>query len=301
MMGGLVVLGMLGNSKTAILLPALIYVASVAAFRARIRWQTVLAAVLALAFLSEFLFPAVHIVRSERSRASPIEMGSLTLQAVWGLMTGDSETLAEKDNLGLIQRSSDLYRNVYFGSQQVWLDRFTNTGYIDAVARRMNFDGPFLGIEPVVGNTFYSVLPRVLNPSKYDSIQTAAGDGILQAYGLQTEHLVGYATVPLPIELFAAGGFWAIFLVGIPLVFLMVFDLNLFVFDFRENPWAVCFIIYYAMSFYAQTHDGFSLAGLRQMPFDFFVMTFGATFAAMLKRGFQAAAHVGAAPGKAWP
>jgi hypothetical protein len=205
-------------------------------------------------------------------------------------MTGDSQTLAEKDALETEARSSsDLYKNLYFGSQQIWLDRFVNTGFIDAVARRLSFDGPFLGLDPVVGNTFYGVLPRQLNPHKYDTFQIEAGDAVLEAYGLQTAYTGGAATVPLPIELFAADGFWAIFLIGTPLIFLVIMEINFFVFDFRENPWAVCFVIFYGMPFYAQSHQGFAFMALRQMPFDFFSITLGVMLATMIKNGFRAA------------
>lgn len=290
MMAILMSLSLLGNSKSGLLLPGLIYLTSVASFRARIRWKTIVLALVTLGFLSQFLFPAVHIARRARSREGPIALGVLTVQTVAGLMSGDSQTLAEKDALNTeLAASTDSYRNLYFGQQQVWLDRFTNTGFIDAAARRMDFDGPFLGVERVVGNTFYSVLPRQLNPNKFVSVQMSSGDAILQAYGLQPEYFVGFNTVPLPVELFAAGGFGALFLIGIPLVFMVVFGINLLVFDFWKNPWSICFVIFYAQQFYAQTHDGFAFMALRQMPFDFLALTLVGVLATSLKTGFLAA------------
>lgn len=297
MLSGLLILGILGNTKSGVMLPGVIYLFCLGSFKARLRWQTIVMAAAALVIFSELLFPAIHIARGARERADPVEMAGLTLQAAAGLMTGDSQTLAERDALDVEREASaDAYRNVYFGSQQVWLDRFTNTGFIDAVARRLSFDGPFLGLNAVVWQSLTSVLPRQLNPNKYTSIRFESGDSVLHAYGLKNGDQGGAATVPLPAELFAADGFWAIFVVGLPLITIIVFEINFLVFDYSENPWAICFLIFYGMQFYAAAHDVLLFMAVRQIPFDYFEISLGMIAATFIKNGFNTAAGAKGAP-----
>jgi hypothetical protein len=290
MLAGVLILGVVGNSKSGILLPGLIYILSISAFGGRLRWTTVFAALISIALFSEFLFPAVHIVRNFRDRLNPIEVAGATIGTTFSLIVGDSQALAEKDALNAeADASPDAYRNIYFGSRQVWLDRFVNTGAIDAVARRLSFDGPFLGLGPVVGDTLTGLLPQQLNPNKYTGVQFADGDVIAHAYGLEARDGQGAATVPMPIELFAADGFFGIFIVGIPLITLIFVEVNMLVFDFKNNPWGVCFIVFYGMSFYEATHDMYAFMAARQMPFDFLAISLAIMLATTIKHGLPTA------------
>lgn len=285
----LVSLGVAANSKTGILTAGAAFFISAWAFRAKIKWPIILASILALVFASEFLFPAVHIVRAQRERLNLAQMGMATLETTGALITGDDTALAEKDALTMIENASnDLYRNEYFGAPQVWLDRFTVVGYIDAIGRRVSFDGPFFGPAFVLGQT-YNVLPRQLNPNKQIGKEFSPTDQILQALGMENKDSVSYGTVPMPIELFVSDGFIFIFLVGIPVIFLLVAEINGVSFQFSGNIWAVCMVLYYGFSFYVGNYFMYIFIVLREIPFNFLMFSGCGALATIVNQGLEKA------------
>lgn len=270
----LVYVGLSSNSKTGVLTAGLAYILVIFAFRIRLKWPVLIGGFLALAFCSEFLFPAIHIVRADRDRLNPFEISLETIGTVADLLTGDKDTVARRDALSQDSTggNADLYRNVYFGSSQVWLDRFTNTGFIDAVARRVDFGGPFLGADSVLNQTF-DFLPRQLDPAKTILFRTSGGDRVTEAYGLTYRDTFDAPTVPLAIELFSAGGFGMIFAVGAPLIFTFLIFINFFVFDFIDNVWSAVFITAFGMLFYCSTYDVYIFFFTREIPTDYIIMT----------------------------
>jgi hypothetical protein len=290
----MIYVGISGNSKAPILAIGLGYIFCLIAFRLRLKWTVLVGGFVALAFLSEFVFPAIHIVRGQRDRLNPIEVAMETTQTIANLVIGDKETLALKDALVINSEDSDpdAYQNSYFGSRQVWLDRFTDTGFIDAIARRVDFDGPFLGQSFILDQTL-SFLPRQFNPSKTTTFQVGGGDRVTQAFGLTSRDNVGFATVPLPIELFVSGGFPFLFIVGVPLIFLFILLINFAVFDFHENPWAIIFLLTYGMLFYASTYDVYVFVVARQIPSNILIMLGILILSTSIHAGIRGAARAG--------
>lgn len=289
--------GVAGNSKSIILSIGAAYVLCHIAFGVRPNWKVILSGLLALAFLSEFLFPAIHITRVYRGRLDPVEMAGSTVQTVGNLLIGDKETLAQKDLLGthVFTLNNDLYRNVYFGSQQVWLDRFTNIGVIDAVARRVDFDGPFLGPNFVLGQTL-EFLPRQFNPGKETTFKTSGGDRITAAYGLANQNVVTYQTVPLPIQLYCASGFVFIFIIGIPLILIYILWINFICFNFTDNVWSVGLLVANGFIFYESTYEMLVFATARSFPTDLIIFTLLILAAASVDHGLKAAGGRRGAP-----
>lgn len=261
-----------GNSKTGLLEVGLAYVLCMLAFRIKIKWPIIVSGILALALLSEYVFPAIHIVRNERDRLTPLDVAALTVQTTGELISGDQQVLAAKDALVNRRLESDRLQLVYFGSQQIWLDRFTNQGFIDSIARVVDFNGPFLGPDFILSQTL-SFLPRQFLPGKETTFSVTGGDRVAQAYGLAQRDQTSAPTVPLPIELFVAGGFLFGFAVGIPLIFLCIMEINFLAFEFEANPWAICILITYAMLFYASTYDVYIFICARQLPTDWLLIS----------------------------
>jgi hypothetical protein len=259
--------GLSGNSKTGILQVGLAFILCIFSFRARLKWPILVGGAVTLIFLSEFIFPAVHIVRNYRDRLNPFEISLVTAQTAANLMIGDKETTAMRDALVVDAGNGDpdAYQNVYFGSKQIWLDRATNTGFIDAVARRVDFGGPFLGAHFILDQTF-GFLPRQFDPNKTTTFSASGGDRVTQAFGLTARDQLDYATVPMPIELYVAGGFSFIFIITIPLIFLLLMEINFIAFEFQSNIWSVGLILTYGMLFYAGTYDMYIFLMARQIP-----------------------------------
>ena len=285
------------NSKFGILSVGLAYILCMTAYRVRFKWPVVIAGVLALAFLSEVVFPAIHIVRGYRDRLNPVEVSLATVQTIGNLLADDKETVAIKDTLAqqdAVSASAGGYQNVYFGSQQVWLDRFTNIGFIDAIARRFDFNGPFFGADSVLSQTM-NFLPQQLDPSKNITFRLSAGDRLSQSLGLSARDQNAYATVTLPMELFSAGGFSMILAVGVPLIFLMLLEINFLAFNFSSNVWSVSILLTYGMMFYASTYDLYIFSEIRQIPTNFVVLTGLILLAGLMRGSVQWTARSGSA------
>jgi len=183
------------------------------------------------------------------------------------------------------------YQNVYFGSQQIWLDRFTDIGFIDAVARRLDFNGPFLGPESVLDQTM-NFLPQQLSPGKTTTFHVASGDKITKALGLSSNEQNTFVTVTFPLELFSAGGFWMILAVGVPVIFLMLVEINFLAFSFSRNVWSISLLLTYGMLFYANTYDMFIFSEVRQIPMNFAVSMGLILFAGLLRSGTRRGAFL---------
>ena len=289
--------GIAGNSKTSIIQIALGYLLCVFAFRVKIKWPVVVLGFLVLAFFSEYLFPAIHITRAYKDRLNPAQVAIATVQTMGNLLVGDPDTLAVKDSLIAqgAEGDPDRYQNVYFGTQQVWLDRFTNTGFIDAVARRVDFNGPFLGPQFILQQTL-GFLPRPLDPDKSTSHAVAGGDQVTQAFGLTSRDQSNFSTVPLPINLFVADGFWFIFAIGVPLIFIFIVEINFFAFDMRDNVWSVVVIMTYGMLFCVSTYDVYIFAIVRQIPTNLLMFSLMIVAAKAIQSGFARAARASAPP-----
>jgi hypothetical protein len=282
--------GIAGNSKTSIIQVALGYLLCVFAFRVRLKWPVMVMGFLVLAFFSEYLFPAIHITRAYRDRLNPAQVAIATVQTMGSLLIGDPETLAVKDSLVAqgVGGDPDRYQNVYFGAQQVWLDRFTNTGFIDAVARRVDFNGPFLGPQFILQQTL-GFLPGPLNPDKSIVHGVAGGDRVTQAFGLTNRDQTNFATVPLPMNLFVAAGFWFIFIIGVPLIFIFIVEINFFAFDFHQNIWSIVVIMTYGMLFCVSTYDIYIFAIARQIPTNLLVFALMIVAAKAIQTGVRRA------------
>ncbi len=270
----IIVLSVSFNSKAGILTVSLAYILCLFAFGVRPRFRTI-AAISALGiFCSVALFPAIHIVRSQRERISGIELTTRTAEATMGLLIGDQEYVAQKDRLSteIGHQGYNLYRNLYFGSQQVWLDRFMATGFVDALTRRVTYDGPFFGPSLILSQTL-NVLPRQLNDQKGADTMFSGGAQITRLLGMSNRDAAVFPTVPLPIELFVAGGFPMIFIIGFPTIIACLIAINFLAYNYRYNVWSVCLIVNYGYFFSINTYILYVYLLFRQLPVDYMLIS----------------------------
>lgn len=241
-------------------------------------WGSVVPAFAVLTFV---LTPAIHLVRGDRDRLGPFELLAATTSTAFSIVEGDSQTLAriEQMNYQESAQSYNLYQSHYLGRSGVWYDRFILTGYIDAITRRVSYDGPFFGWNFVLNQTAQA-LPRQFLDSEKNRYY--GGAQITRSLGLTARDAAVFPTVPLPIELFVAGGFWAIFAIGVPTITIAVAGFNLFAFQFRGNVWAVFFLATYGFFFTVEMYLQYVFLVLRQLPTDAIVITAAGAVAALM-------------------
>ena len=260
------------NSKAGILGIGVCYFLTLLAFGRRPSLRVVGALVPAFAILTIAINPAIHVVRAQRDRLNPFEIMAATTSTAVGILIGDEDTVAKVDSLKRqeFQAGYNLYRNRYLGRSDVWFDRFILTGYIDAITRRVTYDGPFFGWNYILSQTA-EALPRQLygaTKNRYSS-----GARITRTLGLTERDAAVSPTVPLPIELFVAAGFPAILILGIPTLAFAISALNLVANTFRRNVWSIGFLGIYGYFFAVQTYSGYIFFTLRQIPTDAIVIT----------------------------
>jgi hypothetical protein len=235
----------------------------------------------AFALLTFVLTPAIHVVRGDRDRLGPFELIAATTSTAISIVERDSQTLAKIDRMRYQEsaQSYNLYQSHYLGRSDVWYDRFILTGYIDAITRRVTYDGPFFGWNFVLSQTAEALPRQFLDTAKN---RYYSGAQITRSLGLTARDAAVFPTVPLPIELFVAGGFWAIFVIGIPTITIAVAAFNLFAFQFRGNVWAVFFLATYGFFFTVEMYLQYVFLVFRQLPTDAIVITVSCALAALM-------------------
>ncbi len=261
------------NSKAGLMAVGFAYFMCVLAFGARLRWRTMTVVGLALFLLSVSVYPAIHLVRGHRERQTALQTVEETLQTSVALLVRDPTAV---DEVEAMDRQVDMlsynsYRNFYLGRSNIWFDRFIATGYIDAITRRVSFDGPFLGMQFVLAQSF-DWLPRQFLPDKENATRLSSGDRIMRAFGMSQAETSSQPTVPMPIETFVSGGFFGIML-EIPVFAIFCLVLNIIVYDLKKNIWGVYLIIAYSYLTAVASYSLYLFIIARQLPADALLIT----------------------------
>jgi hypothetical protein len=268
------------NSKAGILAAGLCYLMTPLALGRAPSWKFLAATAPLVILLSVAVAPAIHLVRAERDKIGPVEVLEKTVATAAGILTSDKQTLDQVESMQRQQHelTHDYYRNRYLGQETVWYDRFILIGSVDAIARRLTIDGPFLGTDMLLGQ-LKDVLPRQLSGPKdpYTS-----GTRITQMLGLTERDTALFTTVPMPIELFAAGGFLAMILIGIPSVAAACVGINLFASAFQNNVWSVYILVTYGYFLTVQNYLGYFFFSVRQLPADYIMITISTILATLM-------------------
>lgn len=270
------------NSKTGIFAAGLSVILVSSCFAKRISGRHLFWLIPSVAVLTIAIVPAVHLSRSHRDTATAGEMAAMTIDTAGKLLVGDPVARRAVEDLdlstGLIDY--DAYRARYTGRDAAWYDRFILIGFIDGVARRLNPDGPFLGLNFVLGRTL-EILPIQLNGEKQE---LSPNDGLTQALALTSPKTHIFITVPVCVELFAAGGFTAAFIVAGLVMFLAASAINFVAQSFYYNVWGCATLVVYGFYLCVQSYLGYMFFFFRQFPTDLIILSMALALARHLDR-----------------
>lgn len=266
---GTVLLSVASNSKFGVLLVPVAYVVVVLAYGGRFKVAHFVVGALGAIFLSSYVFPAIsYIARANRDTLSPSEMLATTASSIGGLIVGDEATRqqieARNARATLGRDAGTRYDVPYVKHAPLFFERFMLVPYVDAVARRMNFEGPYAGAGFIV-QRFSNLLPKFINANK---VEEYSGHEILTDLRLSQPGFKGFPTIGLPGEVFYAGGTLFAFFASMAVFGVFSIVIGVLVGRIHENLFGVFLFVRYSHLLISGLSMNYGFFIFRQLPVD---------------------------------
>jgi hypothetical protein len=95
------------------------------------------------------------------------------------------------------------------------------------------------------------------------------------------------------MEVFVAGGFPFIFIIIVPLIFIVMVQINFVAFDFYQNVWSIGLILTYGNVFYATSYAVYIFMIARQIPTNMLILSGLIVLATAIHTGVRRAQRTG--------
>jgi hypothetical protein len=199
MMTFMVAEGFLANGKSPIGFPILAYFLASISFRGRITRQQVAALLMSMLIGVFVIYPVVHMMRHLRG-ASALFSLDLASEFIGDIIENPASAIQEWQYMQAHPDSSQFTQGVnYVGRIDDLETRFMLITTIDMIANKVELEGPY-GTS-LITDGFEALLPTFIHPNK-PRIDT--GDLLTWYYGLRDWDVLGYPSIGILADSFAA-------------------------------------------------------------------------------------------------
>lgn len=197
--GALVAVGFLLNSKGAMASPVLMYLFASCAYRGYVTKAQVTMGAVVLVVGVLVAYPAVQLTRKDRGDSGLITL-DLAGDYLYRLITDPTSLFDDwQDYLKVPDQSLFTESLEYLGTVDDLRGRFMLIANTDVIANAVNQDGPY-GPE-LIENALRSIVPTVIDP---DKPRVYSGDLLTWHYGLRNWGVAGFPTIGLFADCYAA-------------------------------------------------------------------------------------------------